>query len=82
VHMPSPSYWPIIVAAGLPIIGYGLLYTYWLCGLGGLMVVGGLFGWGLEPPTDPDAGHHDDHHDDGGAPSEPAMAGAGAEEHA
>jgi cytochrome c oxidase subunit 1 len=82
VHMPSPSYWPIIVAAGLPIIGYGMLYTYWLCGLGGLMVVGGLFGWGLEPPTDPDAGHHDDHHDDGGAPSEPAMVGAGAEEHA
>jgi cytochrome c oxidase subunit 1 len=64
VHMPSPSYWPIIVAAGLPIIGYGLLYTYWLCGLGGLMVIGGLYGWALEPPTDPDAGHHDDHHDD------------------
>jgi cytochrome c oxidase subunit 1 len=61
VHMPSPSYWPIIVAAGLPIIGYGLIYTYWLCALGGLMVVGGIYGWSLEPSVDPDTGHHDDH---------------------
>jgi cytochrome c oxidase subunit 1 len=82
VHMPSPSYWPIVVAAGLPIIGYGLLYTYWLCALGALFVVGGLYGWALEPPVDPDAEHHGDDHDDDGSAPEPALVGVGAEEQA
>jgi cytochrome c oxidase subunit 1 len=79
VHLPSPSYWPIIVAAGLPLVAYGLIYTYWLAALGGLFVVAGLFGWGFEPSVDPDAGHHgDDHHEPTPEP-EPAAA-ATAEE--
>jgi cytochrome c oxidase subunit 1 len=57
VHLPSPSYWPIIVAAGLPLVGYGLIYTYWLAAVGAVLIVAGVFGWGLEPPVDPDAGH-------------------------
>jgi cytochrome c oxidase subunit 1 len=60
VHLPSPSYWPIVVAVGLPIIGYGLIYNLWLCVVGGLFVVMGLFGWAQEPADDPDAAH-DDH---------------------
>ena len=64
MHLPSPSYWPIVVAAGLPLIGYGLIYTLWLCVVGGLLVLGGLYGWVFEPVDDPDAGHGhgDDHH--------------------
>src|SRR5438093_5555369 len=27
IHMPSPSYWPIVVAAGLPVLFYGLVYN-------------------------------------------------------
>jgi cytochrome c oxidase subunit 1 len=61
IHLPSPSYWPIIVAFGLPFIGYGLIYTYWLAGLGGAMVLVGAFGWAFEPSVDPEAGHDDDH---------------------
>ena len=34
VHLPSPSYWPIVVAAGLPFIAYGLIYNLWLCVVG------------------------------------------------
>src|SRR5437879_3650959 len=82
VHLPSPSYWPIIVAFGLPLIAYGLMYTYWLAAIGGLMVVGGLYGWSLEPSVDPDAGHGQDHgHDEHPSP-EPEPAAVGAEEHA
>jgi cytochrome c oxidase subunit 1 len=83
VHLPSPSYWPIIVALGLPLIAYGLIFTYWLAAVGGILLVGGIFGWGFEPSVDPDAGHAD--HDDGGhepTPEEPAMAAAGPEEQA
>jgi cytochrome c oxidase subunit 1 len=63
VHLPSPSYWPIVIALGLPIIAYGLLYSLWLCVLGGLLTGGGLFGFALEPPDDPNAvhAHHDEH---------------------
>ena len=60
VHLPSPSYWPIVAALGLPIIGYGLIYNLWLCVVGGLFVLGGLYGWVFEPVDDPNAdGHHD-----------------------
>ena len=31
VHLPSPSYWPIVLAFGLPLLGYGLIYNLWLC---------------------------------------------------
>jgi cytochrome c oxidase subunit 1 len=66
VHLPSPSYWPIVAAAGLPIIGYGLIYSLWLCIPGGLLILAGLYSWVFEPADDPDAGgHHDDHGDHG-----------------
>ncbi|MDH4168322.1 MAG: cytochrome c oxidase subunit 4, partial [Acidimicrobiia bacterium] len=63
VHLPSPSYWPIVLATGLPIIGYGLIYNLWLCVIGGLIVAAAAYGWVFEPVDDPDA-HHGDHGDD------------------
>jgi cytochrome c oxidase subunit 1 len=67
VHLPSPSYWPIVTALGLPVVAYGLLYTWWLCLIGGAIVVAGIYGWASEPPDDPDAAHgHDDHADHDG----------------
>jgi cytochrome c oxidase subunit 1 len=62
VHLPSPSYWPIFTAFGLPIIAYGIIFSLWLALIGGLIVVIGLYGWAFEPPDDPDVpAHHDDH---------------------
>jgi cytochrome c oxidase subunit 1 len=85
-HLPSPSYWPIVLALGLPFIAYGLLYTYWLAAVGGLLVIVAIYGWSLEPSVDPAAGHHghdDDHDDHGGgdgdshgAEAEPELVGA------
>jgi cytochrome c oxidase subunit 1 len=70
VHLPSPSYWPLVVAIGLPIIGYGLIFNYWLCMVGGAIVLGGIYSWIMEPTDDPDAAHgpdgHGDHHDGDG----------------
>ena len=70
VHLPSPSYWPLVTAMGLPVIAYGLIYNLWLCVVGGLFaVLGGIYGWIFEPADDPDADDHhghDDHHDDDG----------------
>jgi cytochrome c oxidase subunit I len=84
VHLPSPSYWPIVLAFGLPLLGYGLMYTYWLTAVGALVILVAVFGWALEPSVDPDAGHDvDDDHGPGpdeepGAETEaePALVGA------
>jgi len=79
VHLPSPSFWPLVVAVGLPLIGYGIIFNLWLCLIGGLLTAGGLFAWVLEPVDDPDTGHgHDDHHDDHDGDDE-AMVGAVAD---
>jgi cytochrome c oxidase subunit 1 len=57
-HLPAPSYWPLVLAAGLPIIGYGLIFNMVLCGVGGAVVLAGFVGWGLEPSDDEDLPPH------------------------
>jgi cytochrome c oxidase subunit I len=64
IHMPSPSYWPIIVALALPIIAYGIIYSITLAVVGALVLVLGLFGWSLEPSVADDA-DFDSHGGDG-----------------
>ncbi len=64
VHLPSPSYWPLVLAIGLPIIGYGLIFNLWLCMVGGAIVLGAIYGWIMEPTDDPDTAHGPDGHDD------------------
>jgi cytochrome c oxidase subunit 1 len=49
IHMPSPSYWPILVALPLPIIAFGMIYNFLLAIAGALLLVFALFGWALEP---------------------------------
>jgi cytochrome c oxidase subunit 1 len=71
VHLPSPSYWPLVAAVGLPIVGYGLIFTWWLCLIGGLITAGALYAWALEPADDPEADH------DGGPHEVTAPDGAG-----
>jgi len=66
VHLPSPSYWPLVLAAGFPLIGYGLIFNLWWALPGVILLIAGIYGWVLEPSTDPSAGHGhgDDHHHD------------------
>ncbi len=65
VHLPSPSYFPILLAAGFPIIAYGLIFSLWLCIPGAALLVYGMVGWIFEHPDDPNAAHgHDHDHDD------------------
>ena len=57
IHMPSPSYWPIFTAAGVALIGGGLLSHYAISFLGGAIAFMGVIGWGNEPATAP-SDHH------------------------
>jgi cytochrome c oxidase subunit 1 len=55
IHMPSPSYWPLIFALSLPIMGYGFVFKKWyLLAAGVVVAFFGLLGWGIEPPTEPE----------------------------
>ena len=60
IHLPSPSYWPIVLALGLPLVAYGLIFNLWITAVGALVVIGAFYGWVLESPDDPEA-HTEDH---------------------
>ncbi|CAB4694746.1 unannotated protein [freshwater metagenome] len=49
-----------MLAFGLPIAAYGLIFSLWLALVGAIIVVGAIYGWVMEPPDDPDKAH-DDH---------------------
>ena len=51
IHLPSPSYWPIVMAFGLPVMAYGVIYSVFLIPVGAAIVLAAMFGWSLEPHT-------------------------------
>jgi cytochrome c oxidase subunit 1 len=51
IHLPSPSYWPFVLAFGLLVISYGVIYSTLLLAAGAAIAILALFGWALEPPT-------------------------------
>jgi cytochrome c oxidase subunit I len=82
VHMPSPSFFPLVASLGMPILGYGMIYRAWYVAIiGAITVLAGLYAWGMEPSTEPDDGHgHDAHAAPAPAePETPALVGAPAE---
>jgi cytochrome c oxidase subunit 1 len=58
IHMPSPSFYPLIVAAGLPFLGYAAVFlNVWLLIPGLLLLTFGIYAWALEPSTEPEVAH-------------------------
>ena len=49
IHMPPPSYWPIILAGGLTLFGFGIIYFLPLAAVGVLVMIGSIFAWAKEP---------------------------------
>jgi cytochrome c oxidase subunit I len=59
IHMPDPSYWPLIMTGGMLPVAYGLIYHdspvgIGLIVLGVLWMVVGMFGWIIEPLAEGD----------------------------
>jgi len=53
IHMPSPSYWPLVFAIGLPILGYGFVFKNWyILAAGVVWLMFGMTGWATEPATE------------------------------
>jgi cytochrome c oxidase subunit 1 len=53
IHMPSPSYFPLVMCSGLPVLGYGVVFHNWYLGaLGVLILIVGMYAWALEPSSE------------------------------
>jgi cytochrome c oxidase subunit 1 len=52
IHMPSPSYFPLIAATGFPVAGYGLIFGVPAVAVGLVISLAGFFGWALEPSAE------------------------------
>jgi len=53
IHMPSPSYFPFVMALGLPVLGYAAVFqNVWLVPLGLLPLLFGMYAWAIEPPSE------------------------------
>ncbi len=69
-HLPSPSYWPIVFAAGFPLIAWGLIFNLAFTAVGAALSLAAFVGWALEPADDPAASGHGPH-----GPGEPEAPG-------
>ena len=59
IHMPSPSWFPLVLSLGLPVAAYGVFTEgaaqVALFVVGGMLVTGGMLGWAVEPSSEPSA---------------------------
>jgi cytochrome c oxidase subunit 1 len=56
IHLPSPSFYPLVLALGLPCLGYAAVFREILWVIPGLVfLLFGIFAWGLEPSVDEEA---------------------------
>jgi len=76
-HMPSPSFWPLFAAVGVPVMGYGQVYRLWgVTIVGALILLCGIYAWGLEPGTEPADPEYPDEGGHGGHELTAGTAGA------
>jgi len=52
IHLPGPSYYPFVASLGLPLVGYGLIFNWWLVAAGLVVTLAALYGWILEPSAE------------------------------
>ncbi len=50
--LPRPTYWPLVLAAGIVVIAWGLVFSPWFVALGVVLAVLGLAGWVRELHAD------------------------------
>ncbi|HLG71159.1 MAG TPA: cytochrome c oxidase subunit I [Chloroflexota bacterium] len=53
IHMPDPSYFPIVVAIGMFIAALGMITNFWVCLPGVLIMMAGIYAWSFEPVNAP-----------------------------
>ncbi|MFW6073988.1 MAG: cytochrome c oxidase subunit I [Chloroflexota bacterium] len=49
IHLPNPSYWPILVATGILLLFAGFIFTWAISIVGAVLLFASVYGWALEP---------------------------------
>jgi len=53
IVMPSPSFYPLVAAFGMPVMGYAVIFGSWTVFVLGLVIcLAGIYGWILEPASE------------------------------
>jgi cytochrome c oxidase subunit I len=65
IHLPSPSYWPLVLSIGVFILGLGVIYGVPTMIIGSAVILLAVFGWVLEPSVAEDFDYEGTSHDDG-----------------
>lgn len=59
VHLPSPSFWPITLAAGLALIAIGVVSSIFISLFGVIVTITAIAGWALENRKADQESHHE-----------------------
>jgi len=57
IHVPPPSFWPIILAGGLVLIAIGIISSFTVSIVGVIVLLVAIGGWAMENRAEEDAHH-------------------------
>ena len=57
IHVPGPSYWPIVLAGGLVLIAIGVVSSFIISLVGILVLLTAIGGWAMENRAEEVADH-------------------------
>ena len=57
IHLPQPSYWPLVVSIGIMLAAYGMIFGLPISIFGVIIGFVGVYAWSLEPVNEPAAEH-------------------------
>jgi len=57
IHVPGPSYWPIVSAGGLVLIAIGVVSSFIISLVGILVLLTAIGGWAMENRAEEEADH-------------------------
>jgi len=59
IHLPPPSYWPIVLAAGMTVMAIGIIFSPIVAGVGVVILIAAIIGWTAENRK---IESHEEHH--------------------
>jgi len=59
IHLPSPSFWPIVLAFGMALIAIGVVSTVIISIVGVVVLLVAIAGWTLENRAAAQEAHHE-----------------------
>ena len=59
IHVPPPSYWPIVLAGGLVLIAIGVISSFVVSIVGIIVLLISIGGWAMENRAEEEEMHHE-----------------------